>query len=587
MMTKSNILWKIFIICSLIVIPYSALAIEPDEYENDDIFTKGKVIFLNKSQSHNFHQNSDADWVIFRTISGKKYEIKTDNLQSRCDVMIELYDTDGISLLEKIDDAGYGESEIFSETFDKEGFYYLKITNANSGDYGENTGYELYLSLPYGDGNGSIIGYVRDKESKQGLANVPIEIKGKKGNNYPTKYSEGKSKNENTIGMYDFGYIEEDTYQLTATLKGYETFSDTVNVKEFDFTEKIILMVPDSPPTCNITYSSDNKPANQDVTAALKCDEAVTITNNGGSATYTFTANGEFTFSFQDAAGNAGSAIATVNWIDKISPTCSNITYSTNSLTNQDVTANLTKCSEDVTVTNNGGALTYLFTANGEFTFEFKDAAGNTGSAAAKVDWIDKTLPTCDITYSPDNKPTNQDVTATLKFSEPVIMINPDKSDKYIEEYLYTFTANGEFTFEFKDEAGNTGTATATVTWIDKTTPTCNITYCPDKPIKTNQNVIATLTCNEPVTITSNDGSVSHTFPENSEFTFEFKDAAGNTGSAAAKVNWIDKSLSIQDAILILQILTGVEKTGKDINCDGKIGLEDVIYILQVFSGSR
>ncbi len=28
------------------------------------------------------------------------------------------------------------------------------------------------------------------------------------------------------------------------------------------------------------------------------------------------------------------------------------------------------------------------------------------------------------------------------------------------------FAENGSFTFEFRDEAGNTGTVTATVTWI-------------------------------------------------------------------------------------------------------------------------
>ena len=43
----------------------------------------------------------------------------------------------------------------------------------------------------------------------------------------------------------------------------------------------------------------------------------VTITNNGGSANYTFTENGNFTFTFTDAYGNTGSAIATVSWIDK------------------------------------------------------------------------------------------------------------------------------------------------------------------------------------------------------------------------------------------------------------------------------
>lgn len=36
---------------------------------------------------------------------------------------------------------------------------------------------------------------------------------------------------------------------------------------------------------------------------------------------------------------------------------------------------------------------------------------------------------------------------------------------------VYTFTTNGIYVFNFTDLAGNTGSATVTVTWIDKTAP--------------------------------------------------------------------------------------------------------------------
>ncbi len=41
-------------------------------------------------------------------------------------------------------------------------------------------------------------------------------------------------------------------------------------------------------------------------------ETGVTITNNSGSTGYTFVNNGVFVFEFEDAAGNTGSAIATV-----------------------------------------------------------------------------------------------------------------------------------------------------------------------------------------------------------------------------------------------------------------------------------
>ena len=41
----------------------------------------------------------------------------------------------------------------------------------------------------------------------------------------------------------------------------------------------------------------------------------------------------------------------------------------------------------------------------------------------------------------------------------------------------YTFSDNGSFTFEFEDEAGNTQSKTATVSWIDKTIPKATIVF--------------------------------------------------------------------------------------------------------------
>jgi len=74
------------------------------------------------------------------------------------------------------------------------------------------------------------------------------------------------------------------------------------------------------PPTATVSYSEEG-PTNGSVVATLVPSEPVTITNNGGSASYTFTANGSFTFEFVDAAGNAGTATAIVTNIDKTAPT--------------------------------------------------------------------------------------------------------------------------------------------------------------------------------------------------------------------------------------------------------------------------
>ncbi len=296
-------------------------------------------------------------------------------------------------------------------------------------------------------------------------------------------------------------------------------------------------------PTAGVGYDK-TEITNQDVIARLiNPSTNITITNNGGSDTYIFKENGEFTFEFVDDYGHTGSSKAVVNWIDKEAPTAT-IEYSTTNKINRDVIARLIP-NEAVTVLNNGtldlsdpnkDPLSYTFAENGEFTFEFKDAAGNIGTATAKVDWIDKTVPNATVEYS-TMEPTNQDVTITIEFDEENVRILNNNGSN-----TYTFTENGEFTFDFTDEAGNMGSTTATVDWIDKVAPNATVNY--NITELTNQDVTATISFDKSnVKILNNDGKNTYTFTENGEFTFEFKDAAGNTGSAIAKVDWIDKKV--------------------------------------------
>ena len=215
---------------------------------------------------------------------------------------------------------------------------------------------------------------------------------------------------------------------------------------------------------------------------------------------------------------------------DTIAPTAT-VSYSTTQPTNGDVVAAITP-SEPVTVTNTeNGSLSHTFTENGSFTFEFEDEAGNKGTAVATVSNIDKSLPTGTMSYDITG-PTNQDVTATLTVPTGTVILNNSGSNTHV------FTENGSFEFELQNAAGTKGTVAASVTWIDKEAPTATITYSPHK--LTNQDVIAAITPSEEVTVTS-DGGLSHTFPENGSFTFEFEDEAGNKGSAIATVDWIDK----------------------------------------------
>ena len=138
-----------------------------------------------------------------------------------------------------------------------------------------------------------------------------------------------------------------------------------------------------TPPNCDVKYSITWL-TNQDVTATLTCDdEDINVTNNGGRVEYTFTGNWTHTFEFQDLAGNTGSAVAEVTWIDKVKPTC-DIIYSTTWATTWNVVATLTGCIETITWTETQ----HTFTGNWTYIFNFQDLAGNTGSTEAAVTWI-------------------------------------------------------------------------------------------------------------------------------------------------------------------------------------------------------
>jgi len=161
--------------------------------------------------------------------------------------------------------------------------------------------------------------------------------------------------------------------------------------------------------------------------------------------------------------------------IDTTPPTA-NVVYDINTPTSGNVTATLTGESEPITITNNGGSNTYVFTSNDSFTFEFKDAADNTWSTGATVTWIDKTDPVVTLSWPstmtiyinnvyPEYGASRTDVTdgsgevANIDASD----VDTDTLDSYTVIYTYI------------NSAGLTWTAVRHVTVQDTTAPVVTI----------------------------------------------------------------------------------------------------------------
>ncbi len=248
-----------------------------------------------------------------------------------------------------------------------------------------------------------------------------------------------------------------DTY--TFTENGTFTFEFVDEDGVAGMTTAMVDWIDKIAPTANVMYNIVKSTRNEVVATLKDFSEEVTILNNDGKDTYTFSDNGSFEFQIQDKAGNISVVLATVDWIDLVPPTAL-ISYDKETLTNDNVVASIISESEAITVLNNGGKRTYTFTENGSFQFQIQDAAGNVNEIEAKVDWIDKVIPTVKVDYS-TMKETNQPVAVTIQgLNKDISIINNNGKD------TYTFLENGKFTFWYQDSIGNIGKTTVMVDWI-------------------------------------------------------------------------------------------------------------------------
>jgi len=142
----------------------------PDVYEPDN--TPAQATLFNappvcgysaEMQHHNFFVQGDEDWFTFYAFEDEPYTIAIKNPGASCDTVIELYDTDAVTLLASRDYYREGEEELLEWICDKDGFYYIRLTNYDPAVSGDNTGYDIVVYVPLGgEGTGVISGMITD-----------------------------------------------------------------------------------------------------------------------------------------------------------------------------------------------------------------------------------------------------------------------------------------------------------------------------------------------------------------------------------------------------------------------------------------
>ena len=326
---------------------------------------------------------------------------------------------------------------------------------------------------------------------------------------------------------------------------------------------------------------------------------------------YTFEESGEYEFKMLDKASNIAYKSIKADYIENDTTIiASDITYNITKLTNTDVIATIKPYIIDtegkaveVEMVNNNKNKQYTFTENGEFEFEYKDSSDSNNwdvkKHKAKVSWIDKTAPTAEISYS-TKEPANKVVAKLVNESEQIIVTNNGTSREY------TFTENGEFTFEFEDLAGNKSTAVAKVDWINKDEePDDSEEGITSEIYKIEEDYISKIT---PKTTIS-------TFKKNvetdQELTFMDKDGKPLKDSSIIKTGTKLKVGDIEYTLVVTgdingdgeititdlakvklhyiekELLTGAELKAADMNYDGEITVTDIAQIKSILIGKK
>lgn len=297
------------------------------------------------------------------------------------------------------------------------------------------------------------------------------------------------TKPDNTV-------VSGNTATYTVSSNGTLTFKATDSAGNISTQTVSVSNIDTSTPTASLSVNNSawtNQPVTITATGTDTGGSGVSsITTPGGnivnasSASYIVSANGTYTFTVTDSAGNVGSQSINITNIDTAPPTLS-VTPSTTSWINGSVVLTATGSDtssgvKSITLPNGtvftGASTTYSVSANGTYNFVVTDNAGNTSTKSITVNNIDTGTPSLNLTQNPTAWTSgNVTITATgTDTSSGVKSITlPDGSVVYANNVPYTVTTNGTYSFVITDNVGITSTKSITVSNIDKTPPTLTL----------------------------------------------------------------------------------------------------------------
>ena len=368
---------------------------------------------------------------------------------------------------------------------------------------------------------------------------------------------------------------------LSATQNGvyklYAAYSDG-GVQYVTELETTVNNIDRTAPTVSEITADKTSPTNGKVVLSVEAKDSVGLPVNyaswnggayGSSNKYEVTANGTYTVSVRDLAGNTVTKSINISNIDTTAPTVSEIRADKTGPTNGKVILSVEAKDNMGLPTKyaswNGGTYgssnQYEVTTNGTYTVTVKDLAGNIVSKSIKITNIDKTAPVVSEITADKTSPTNGKVVLSIEAKDSVGL--PAKyaswnGGAYGNSNQYEVTANGTYKVTVKDLAGNKTTKSIKISNIDLEVPVVSEIKA-DKTVLTNDKVILTVEATDNVGLPEKYASWNsqeygssnlYEVSENGIYHVQIRDIAGNTAIKSIEINNIDKENPVAGEIV-------------------------------------
>ncbi len=512
----------------------------PDKYEDDDDYLSTGDIVINDStaQKHNFDIPGDEDWIKFYALAEKTYKIEATNLGINCDVVIELYD-ENLKYMASRDNPDSSQSdEVLEWKCEKEGFYYVRIRHAKTYMFCEGTEYDLKIYYPIAGDWGYVKGFIKDACTEEPIIGAIVKTNGG-----------GSALSLPTNGAYTI-VQEVGTGIITVDAEGYCSATESTVVSETDkiMNLDIALLPLGKGKISGIIKDSDNKPV---ANAQIKADDGSSAVSNADGK-YSMALNTSVYSLTVDATGYCP-AIQPVQVSE-----CSETKLEDIKLVSADgkgelsgiITDSTNKLIANAKITSDCNS-SVLSQSEGNYNMSL-----NEGNCTIKVE--------AECYKSAERTVTVSDCGTTPPLDIPLELLG-----------------EGKIIATIKDA-------------------------CTGKPIENVQ--ITSTNCDKCESVYQNNGSYMITL-KTGECTIK-AEAAGYE-SAEQKVNVsecgtaslendillkrlkgninCDGCVNLNDALIALQIIAGLKPDNvcqsADVNGDSKIGLEEVVYVIQKMSG--